>query len=626
MTSLGTWLWGTSQLDDAIDKATSELLPAGSEDMALSLEICDQIRSKSVSSKDAMRSLRRRLDHKNPNVQLSALSLVDLCVKNGGDHFLTEISSKEFMDNLVSILKFPALNSQVKVKILRLVQNWASAFEGKPTLGYVSQVYRTLKSEGFSFPPQDPASTSSAMVDTQTAPDWIDSDVCMRCRTQFTFTNRKHHCRNCGQVFDHQCSSKSLPLPHFGIVQEVRVCDSCFVKLTRAKDKSFDVLKTSYHPSNTHGSRSKVVRDADTDLQRAIQLSLEEAGICGALTRSGYTPSQPPSTNVPTKTPTSSGFDDDPDLKAAIEASLQDVSNPMPSAPLSVDLPQPVISPLHQANARQASRSADPLSSLPNYNMDLRESDAIMTFTQTVEQAQHDPNGRDISRYPTLNQLYDQANGLRPKLAMSLDDTSRRENLLTEMHDKLSQAVKLYDQLLSAQVAHPPRRNIATTGSTYPSALRQVPDTWMSPPPASSPTWVSPQTQPVAHAQIRPPSPRVSRTPSFITSVSHPTGYYPASLPQVVDSQILQTAPKQVHTLMPTSSHPPPPPVELGVNPAGNFHTFSPPRQGATNIDPSPLPSFPIAPTLAPQSSYMPSVPQSVIQQPDRQETLLIDL
>ena len=94
MTSLGTWLWGSSQLDDAIgvarsgycthsspltsgsDKATSELLPADSEDMALNLEICDQIRSKSVPPKDAMRSLKRRLDHKNPNVQLSALSVL----------------------------------------------------------------------------------------------------------------------------------------------------------------------------------------------------------------------------------------------------------------------------------------------------------------------------------------------------------------------------------------------------------------------------------------------------------------------------------------------------------------------------------------------------------------------
>ena len=57
------------------------------------------------------------------------------------------------MDNLISILKFPALNSQVKAKILRLVQNWASAFEGKPTLGYVLQVYKTLKGEGMSLVP-----------------------------------------------------------------------------------------------------------------------------------------------------------------------------------------------------------------------------------------------------------------------------------------------------------------------------------------------------------------------------------------------------------------------------------------------------------------------------------------
>ena len=69
-------------------------------------------------------------------------------VKNGGDHFLVEIASREFMDNLVSILKIPVLNLDVKNKILRLVQNWAIAFEGKPPLSYAGQVYRTLKSEG----------------------------------------------------------------------------------------------------------------------------------------------------------------------------------------------------------------------------------------------------------------------------------------------------------------------------------------------------------------------------------------------------------------------------------------------------------------------------------------------
>ena len=71
-------------------------------------------------------------------------------MKNGGDLFLQEIASREFMDNLVSILKMPVLNHDVKTKILRLIQNWALAFEGKPALGYVGEVYRTLQREGMS--------------------------------------------------------------------------------------------------------------------------------------------------------------------------------------------------------------------------------------------------------------------------------------------------------------------------------------------------------------------------------------------------------------------------------------------------------------------------------------------
>jgi growth factor-regulated tyrosine kinase substrate len=91
MSSISSWLWGTTQLDDAVgallqisvcslqltqitDKATSELL-VGAQDIALNLEICDQIRSKSVSAKSAMNALKRRLNHKNPNVQMLALGV-----------------------------------------------------------------------------------------------------------------------------------------------------------------------------------------------------------------------------------------------------------------------------------------------------------------------------------------------------------------------------------------------------------------------------------------------------------------------------------------------------------------------------------------------------------------------
>lgn len=192
------------------------------------------------------------------------MQLTDICIKNGGDLFLNEVASREFMDNLVSILKMPALNHDVKNKMLRYIQDWATAFEGKPSLSYVGEVYRSLQRDGklvsplpgtrclnatvagFNFPPRDPALTSSAMVDTQTAPEWIDSDYCLRCREPFSFTNRKHHCRNCGWVVDHQCSNKTLPLPHFGIAQEVRVCNSCYTTLSK---------KNKYVPPSLHPSR-----------------------------------------------------------------------------------------------------------------------------------------------------------------------------------------------------------------------------------------------------------------------------------------------------------------------------------------------------------------------------------
>ncbi|KAF9523658.1 hypothetical protein CPB83DRAFT_910519 [Crepidotus variabilis] len=592
MSGLGAWIWGTSQLDDAIDKATSELMPAATEDIALNLEICDQIRSKSAPAKDAMRALKRRLNHKNPNVQLLTLTLTDVCVKNGGDLFLSEVASREFMDNLVSILKVPALNHEVKTSLLRHIQNWSIAFEGKPSLNYVNQVYKTLLNEGYKFPPKDLSVANSAMVDTQTAPEWIDSEVCLRCRTAFSFTNRKHHCRNCGQVFDQACSSKNMPLPHFGIAQEVRVCDGCHSKLSKKAEKADKAHKHHQH-SNRHKSAKEL---ADAELQRAIELSLQEVNGTSHR-RPGYVPSQPSTdwyseppivdriTHPTNRKPATIQEEEDPDLKAAIEASLREANAPKPSAPVGLETPK-VEQGSYNYNTSNYSQSAyvptpsqPPLPSLPKiptYDLEPLETDVILTFNQTVEQVQAQ-GGRDLSRYPAVTELYEKATGLRPKLALSLDDAGRKEEILSEMHEKLSQAVKLYDQILTQQVSQPRWRAPVATGPVSPGAYQQqqqqsyaspsiysqwapqqvqyqptpeAPMTVASPPPAQ-PQWH--QQQPVSVAYQSEPQPAQYTHPVQSSSYTQHSYAAPQSPPP---PQQYQTPTPQVPSFQPQPSSP----------------------------------------------------------------------
>ncbi|KAI7801616.1 putative RUN and FYVE domain-containing protein 1, partial [Triplophysa rosa] len=57
---------------------------------------------------------------------------------------------------------------------------------------------------------------------------WLKDDEatnCKQCQKEFSISRRKHHCRNCGDIYCNSCSSNELALSSYP--RPVRVCDIC---------------------------------------------------------------------------------------------------------------------------------------------------------------------------------------------------------------------------------------------------------------------------------------------------------------------------------------------------------------------------------------------------------------
>ncbi|CAJ0642678.1 12390_t:CDS:10 [Entrophospora sp. SA101] len=405
-------LFGSNPFDESVEKATSETIQKGQEDLALNLEISDQIRSKQVQPKDAMRALK--------------------------------LASREFVDSLLGIVRSPAStsNNDVKEKLLGLIQTWALAFEGKPELVYVTETYRLLKHEGYVFPKVD-KSTSIMMIDTATPPEWSDSDFCVRCRTPFTLLNRKHHCRNCGKTFCGECSSKSTTLPSIALCifslnrNKILIIYSASVDLADSKPVLNGPASTLHSNSattngnDTHTSQGS--DEEDEDFKKAIELSLKETK------------------NNKNNTRGEEEMDDD--LAAAIAASLKD---------LKID--QSKYSTQTQYD-HQSSSSAYPFDVPKDQNeLSQIEADNIYKFSDLLEKIQQ--SGSDLIRDRQVQELYDRIGELKPKLTKNLTETIQRHQDLMEMHEKLSQVIKLYDRLLEDRMSNTYSRRTSNYAGT----------------------------------------------------------------------------------------------------------------------------------------------------------------
>lgn len=127
--------------------------------LALSLEIADLINAKQGGApREAAVAIVGYINHRNPNVSLLALSLLDICVKNCGYPFHLQISTKEFLNELVRRFpeRPPIRTTRVQNRILELIQEWRSTIcetsKYKADLGFVRDMHRLLHYKGYQFP------------------------------------------------------------------------------------------------------------------------------------------------------------------------------------------------------------------------------------------------------------------------------------------------------------------------------------------------------------------------------------------------------------------------------------------------------------------------------------------
>nr|XP_019540353.2 hepatocyte growth factor-regulated tyrosine kinase substrate-like isoform X1 [Aedes albopictus] len=267
-------MFRTSNFDKSLENATSNLILE--PDWQSTMVICDSIRQGDVTPKYVMQQLKKKMFSTNPHTAHYALLVLESVVKNCGAPIHDEISNKancEMFQNLVNTTQ----HEEVRVKMLELIQAWACAFRTVFKYRSIRDTMNILKSEGHKFPELKEA---DAMFTSENAPEWADGDVCHRCRVTFSFTQRKHHCRNCGQVFCQQCSAKTSTLPKFGIEREVRVCDGCYPQLHRQtptltkKATEEEDLPAEYLSSSLAQQAQAPARKTDEELREEEELQL----------------------------------------------------------------------------------------------------------------------------------------------------------------------------------------------------------------------------------------------------------------------------------------------------------------------------------------------------------------
>ncbi|KAI8818972.1 uncharacterized protein EV422DRAFT_559143 [Fimicolochytrium jonesii] len=183
-------------VDDLIVKATSERNTG--EDWGLIISICEKADSSEPAAREAVQALVKRIQHRNVNVVLFALTVSNSLVHNCGKTLRREISSRAFVDALTKQVANKSVHEVVRTRILDFIQQWAEEFKADPSLGFMVDTYNDLKSKGYSFPsPHKPdVVKTQAMLDKEKEDEELQLALALSLSAQESSKSSKRDSRS----------------------------------------------------------------------------------------------------------------------------------------------------------------------------------------------------------------------------------------------------------------------------------------------------------------------------------------------------------------------------------------------------------------------------------------------
>ncbi|KAJ7656692.1 hypothetical protein B0H17DRAFT_1337923 [Mycena rosella] len=135
------------------------LTATASEDWTLVLDVCDHASANESNAKEAVRALRREFKYGEPAAQLAAARLWAIMLRNSSDTFISQSTSRKFLDTLEDLLTSSRTSPVVRERVMDVLAAAAYASGTKKDAGFRG-LWRRVKprdkpEEGMPFDAED---------------------------------------------------------------------------------------------------------------------------------------------------------------------------------------------------------------------------------------------------------------------------------------------------------------------------------------------------------------------------------------------------------------------------------------------------------------------------------------